>query len=62
MTINFNVSVKAKEVQANTQGDTIAPHLLLQPTHQPTTINELNELIKDRQEKVRLMKRWRQLS
>lgn len=57
MTTNSNASVIAKEVQANTQGDTIAPHLLLQPTHNNPTVNELDELIKDRGEKVRLMKK-----
>jgi hypothetical protein len=57
MTNNSNASVIAKEVQANTKGDTIAPHLLLQPTHNNPTMNELDELIKDRGEKVRLMKK-----
>ncbi|MEJ7823350.1 MAG: hypothetical protein WKF85_13590 [Chitinophagaceae bacterium] len=56
MTNNSHASAIAKEVQANTQGDTIAPHLLLQPTHMPT-VDELDDLIKDRGEKVRLMKK-----
>ncbi|RZJ98956.1 MAG: hypothetical protein EOO46_23240, partial [Flavobacterium sp.] len=56
MTTNSNASAIAKEVQANIQGDAIAPHLLLQPTH-PPTVDELDNLIKDRGEKVRLMKK-----
>jgi hypothetical protein len=57
MTPNFNVSAISEQVQANTQDDTIAPHLLLQPTHNNPTVNELDDLIKDRGEKVRLMKK-----
>jgi hypothetical protein len=57
MKINSNASVIAKEVQANSQSDTIAPHLVLQPTHDNPPMNELDELIKDRSEKVRLMKK-----
>lgn len=40
MTTNSNASAIAKEVQANTQGDAIAPHLLLRRR----TMTELNNI------------------
>lgn len=56
MITNSHASAIAKEVQANTQGDAIAPHLLLHPTHIETA-DELDDLIKDRRLKVQLMKK-----
>lgn len=56
MTTNTDASAIAKEIQINTQGDAIVPHLLLHPPHIETA-DELDDLIRDRRLKVQLMKK-----